>query len=155
MDIEFHPVPKPTHKRKNKKRVDRGKFSSFIREQVKEHFQDTCQMCGGHGFHLHHVCFRSQGGRGVFSNALLLCNICHKRVHEENELAMYWREKFKKKYGPLYYMDKEDLEYKQFTQEIHQDDKSLREWKKYNAELDLKSMVSLAEASDQRRDESR
>lgn len=153
--FEFRPQPKPTSKRKNKKRGDRGKFSSFIREQVKEHFQDTCQMCGGHGFHLHHVCFRSQGGRGVFTNAVLLCNTCHKKVHEDNKLAMYWREVFKKKYGPLYYMDKEDLEYKQFTREIQQENKAVKEWMKHNAELDIRTMVSLAEKSHQRRDESR
>jgi hypothetical protein len=132
MGLGFHPVPKPSHSRKVKKRGDRGKFSKMVRDAVKEHFNDTCQECGGRGIHLHHVCFRSQGGRGVFSNALLLCNNCHKNVHLDNERALYWKDVFKKKYGSCYFMDKEDLEYKQLIQELQQEDKAVREWTKHN-----------------------
>jgi hypothetical protein len=52
-------------------------------------------------------------------------------------------------------MDVDDLKMKYINKELHQEDKSVREWKKYNEKLDLRAMVSLAEASDQRRDESR
>lgn len=138
--------------RRVKKRGERSKFSKFVRDQVKEYYHDTCQMCGKYACHIHHVCFRSQGGRGVFSNALLLCDGCHKMVHENNELAMYWRERFKKKFGPLYYMDREDLEYKQLTQELKQEDKAIKEWKRWNGKLNLSRMAELAEASDKRRD---
>lgn len=133
MDLNFHPVPKSKHNRKVKKRGDRSKFSKMVRDQVKEHFNNICQECGGKGVHLHHVCFRSQGGRGVFSNALLLCNSDHKMIHENPERAVYWKEVFKKKYGPLYFMDKEDLEFKYLTQELKETDKEVREWKKYNS----------------------
>jgi hypothetical protein len=104
----------------------------MVRDAVKEHFDNKCQECGGKGIHLHHVCFRSQGGRGVFSNSLLVCNSCHKQIHLDNERAMYWKEVFKKKYGPCYFMDKEDLEYKYLTQELHEEDKEVREWMKHN-----------------------
>lgn len=134
MDVNFRPVPKPKHNRRVKKRGDRSKFSKMVRDQVKKKYDNTCQECGGKGLHLHHVCFRSQGGRGVITNALLLCNDCHKNIHLDNERAMYWKEVFKKKYGPLYFMDKEDLEYKQLTQELHREDREVREWVKHNEE---------------------
>lgn len=133
-ELNFRPVPKPNHKRKVKKRGDRSKFSKMVRDKVKDMFDNNCQECGGKGIHLHHVCFRSQGGRGVITNALLLCNNCHKNIHLDNERAMYWKEVFKKKYGPLYFMDKEDLEYKQLTQELHREDREVREWMKHNEE---------------------
>ncbi len=136
MDLGFHPVPKPTYKRKAAKRGDRNKFSKYVRDQIKDHFEDTCQMCLGRGIHIHHVKFRSQGGRGVFSNGLLLCNSCHKLIHLNNELAKHWREVFKKKYGPLYFMDAEDLKNKQLTKELQQEDKAVREWEKYNGKIE-------------------
>jgi hypothetical protein len=132
---EFQSFPKPSHNRRVKKRGDRGKFSKMVRNEVKKHFDDTCQECGGKGIHLHHVCFRSQGGRGVFSNALLVCNSCHKHIHLDNDRALYWREVYKKKYGNCYFMDKEDLEYKQTIQELQQEDKSVKEWVKYNGKF--------------------
>jgi 5-methylcytosine-specific restriction endonuclease McrA len=135
MDLEWRPIPKPSHKRGKRKRGERSHFSKMVREEIKELYNNACQECGGKGIHLHHVCFRSQGGRGVFTNALLLCNNCHKNIHLDNERAMYWKEVFKKKYGPLYYMDREDLEYKQLTQELQQEDKQLKEWTKHNGKF--------------------
>ena len=132
---EWNPVPKPQHKRRVRKRGERSKFSKFVRDKVKEHFDHTCQECGGKGIHLHHVKFRSEGGRGVFTNALLLCNQCHKNIHLDNERALYWKETFKKKYGSLYFMDKEDLDYKQRIQELQQEDKAVKEWMKVNGEF--------------------
>lgn len=114
-----NPVPKPQHKRRVAKRGDRSKFSKMVRDQVKEHFNNTCQMCLGKGIHLHHVKFRSQGGRGVFSNALLVCNSCHKEIHLSNDLAKHWREVYKKKHGPTYFMDEEDIRQKQLTDALN------------------------------------
>jgi hypothetical protein len=137
MDIEWHPVPKPTYKRKNKKRGDRGKFSSFIREQVKEHFEDTCQMCGGHGYHVHHVQPKGSGiGRGVFTNALLLCASCHKKIHADDKLLRYWKDIYKKKYGPFYFMDADDLRNKRLSNELKDAKREIEEWTKYNGKFD-------------------
>ncbi len=129
MTDKVRSVPKPQHKRRVPKRGDRSKFSKFVRDQVKDHFNNTCQMCLGKGVHLHHVKFRSQGGRGVFSNALLVCNSCHKEIHQSNDLAKYWREVYKKKHGPTYFMDDEDIRLKQLTdslsREVREDDEAL------------------------------
>jgi hypothetical protein len=135
MDLEFRPIPKPSHNRRVKKRGDRNKFTKYVRDQVKEHFNHTCQECGCKGIHIHHVCFRSQGGRGVFSNALLVCNKCHKHIHESHERAMYWKEVYRKKHGPLYFMDEDDLKMKYLTNELREQDKEVREWKKHNESL--------------------
>jgi predicted restriction endonuclease len=92
MDLskEFHPAPKAEYKRKVPKRGDRSKFTGLVRQQVKEHFNHTCQMCGGHGYHVHHVEPRGSGkGRGVFTNALLLCASCHKKIHADDKLLRY------------------------------------------------------------------
>lgn len=126
-------VPKPNHKRNNPKRGDRSKFSKMVRDQVKEHFNNQCQMCLGKGIHLHHVYLRSNGGRGVFTNALLLCNSCHKQVHADDKLLRHWKEVYRKKYGPLYFMDSDDLKMKYLTQELKEEVKAVREWNKYNA----------------------
>ncbi len=108
MDKNFNPVPKPSHNRRVRKQGDRNKFPKEVRDQIKEHFDNTCQMCGNSGVHIHHVRFRSQGGRGVFTNGLLLCNSCDRRIHDNHELNIYWKEQFLRKYGPTYYMDEED-----------------------------------------------
>lgn len=119
--------------RRVNKRGDRSKFSKFVRDAVKEHFDNTCQICGGKGIHCHHVQPRSSGvGRGVFTNALLLCNKCHKKVHADDSLLRHWKEVYRKKYGPLYFMDKEDLEQKYLTQELKQENREVREWMKHN-----------------------
>jgi hypothetical protein len=75
---------------------------------------------------------RSQSGRNVFTNALLLCNDCHKEVHADNDLLRHWKEVFRKKYGPLYFMDQDDLKMKYLTQELQQEDKAVKEWERYN-----------------------
>lgn len=108
---EVRAVPKPQHKRRVDKRIDRNKFTKHVRDQIKDHFEDTCQMCKGRGIHIHHVQPKGSGkGRGVFTNGLLLCNKCHKKVHEDDKLLRYWKEVFKEMYGPDYYKDEEDLQ---------------------------------------------
>lgn len=119
MGLTWNPVPKPVHKRRVDKRVDRNKFTKHVRDQIKDHFEDTCQMCGGRGCHIHHVQPKGSGkGRGVFTNGLLLCNDCHKKVHGDDKLLRYWKEVFRKKYGPLYFMDEEDIKFKKQSEAL-------------------------------------
>jgi hypothetical protein len=51
------------------------------------------------------------------------------------KLLKYWINEFKKKYGSLFFMDREDIEYKQLTQELKKEDKQLKEWEKYNGKF--------------------
>ncbi len=50
---EFHPCPKPNHKRRVDKKVNRGKFSKMIRDEVKAKYNNQCGMCGKRGCHIH------------------------------------------------------------------------------------------------------
>ncbi|KYG28153.1 HNH endonuclease [Alkalihalobacillus trypoxylicola] len=113
LDLEpVRSVAKPNHKRQSKLRAQRGKFPNAVRAEIKKHFQDTCQECGGKGIHIHHVQPKGSGvGRGVFTNGLLLCNKCHRWIHDEpsQKRLKYWQEVFRKKHGPNYYKDYEDL----------------------------------------------
>ena len=102
------PVPKPVHKRRVPKRVNRGKFSKAVRDKVYERDQGRCRMCGRLGTELHHVVFRSQGGRGVFTNALTLCSKHHREVHDNAELADYWVHIFTDWYGQGFWKDEYD-----------------------------------------------
>lgn len=111
LDLEpIRSVAKPKHKRKSKKLAERGKFSKMIRDEIKEEFNNQCQECGKKGHHLHHVFPKGRGGRGVKTNALLLCNACHKDIHADNNKLKHWISVYKKKHGPNFYKDKEDLE---------------------------------------------
>jgi 5-methylcytosine-specific restriction endonuclease McrA len=109
MNLPFRPVPKPKHKRKIPKQAERNKFTEYVRDQVKEHFENTCQMCYGKGLHIHHVYPRGRGGRNVFTNALLLCNECHKEIHANEDLLRHWIELYKEKHGEGFWKDEHDL----------------------------------------------
>ena len=120
----------------------------MVRDAVKEHFDNTCQVCGGKGIHLHHVQPKAAGiGRGVFTNALLVCNKCHKQIHADDKLLRHWKKVFRKKYGALYFMDDDDLKQKYRNQELHREDKEVREWTKHNGKFKYK-LDELAETSD-------
>lgn|SRR5690625_925462 len=106
----IQPVPKPNHSRRVPKRSARNSFSKSTRNAIYERDNGQCQMCGGIGTEIHHVVFRSQGGRGVETNGLTLCRSCHRRVHDDVELAEYWVDVFADKYGPNFYKDRYDLE---------------------------------------------
>lgn len=103
-------VPKPNHKRRVPKRSARNSFPSYVRKKIYERDGGRCQQCGGIGTEIHHVVFRSQGGRGVETNGLTLCTPCHRRVHDNAALADYWIDVFADRYGPNFYKDKYDLE---------------------------------------------
>ncbi|WP_035396017.1 HNH endonuclease [Shouchella miscanthi] len=105
-------VAKSKHKRRTRQRVNRGKFSDTIRQQIKDYFENTCQECGRSGEHIHHVKPKGSGsGQGVFTNGLLLCNTCHMQMHAELSQARlkHWQSEFEFMYGSYYYMDSEDL----------------------------------------------
>jgi hypothetical protein len=64
--------------------------------------------CSG-GLQMHHVKFKSGGGRGVWRNGRPLCDGHHDLCHESREYADKWREIHAEKYGEDYYKDEWDL----------------------------------------------
>ena len=110
--MDFNPAPKPKYKRFKPKRSERGKFSEKVRNQIKEHFKHKCQECGCKGIHIHHVKPKGSGvGRGIFSNGLLLCVLCHNAIHNEpSQIRLkYWQKIYKIRHGINYFKDREDL----------------------------------------------
>ena len=103
-------VPKVTYKRRKPTRRKRNAFSNKVKQQIYERDNGLCQQCGAPGTQIHHVKFRSQGGRGVYSNGVLLCHSCHRMVHDNRELALKWQKHFESMYGKDYYKDEFDLE---------------------------------------------
>lgn len=108
--MTFNPVPKPNHDRRAPKQSVRNEFKPSVRKQIYERDNGICRECGRRGEEIHHVVFRSRGGRGVFTNGLTLCNSCHRRIHLNNDLANKWIERFKRRYGNDFYKDEWDKE---------------------------------------------
>ena len=106
----LRPVPKVTYKRRKPTRRKRNNFSRKVREEIYERDKGLCQECGMQGTEVHHVKFRSGGGRGVVTNGLLLCSTCHMKVHQVRKLARKWQEIYEERYGSEYYKDSWDLE---------------------------------------------
>ena len=104
----LRPVPKPVRKRSKPTRRQRNNFSQKVRQQIYERDNGLCQECGSRGTEIHHVKFRSKGGRGVYSNGVLLCHSCHRKVHDNRELALQWQKHFESMYGKDYYKDEWD-----------------------------------------------
>jgi len=101
-------IEKPNHNRRVPKQEQRNKFSKSIRHKVYERENGSCQNCGGRGSEVHHVVPRSRGGRGVISNALLLCDNCHRLIHKENELMDFWISNYTDRYGVNFWHDEYD-----------------------------------------------
>lgn len=106
--MTFNPAPKPKHQRRAPKRGKRGQFDAETRERIIDRDGGLCRECGGPGGEIHHVLYKSQGGRGVFTNGLLLCQICHRRVHHDVDLSNKWVARFIDLYGADFYKDKWD-----------------------------------------------
>lgn len=84
---EFHPIPKASqlkHNRRTPKRKDRGKFSPDTITAILERDGYACVSC--HRSTMientpHHVIFKSQGGQGIKRNGVTICRMCHDWAH--------------------------------------------------------------------------
>lgn len=65
-----------------KKRAKKGSIPSGVRAQVLERDKNICRLCKTKdNLHLHHIIYRSQGGKHIESNLVTLCMWCHDTVH--------------------------------------------------------------------------
>lgn len=133
----FSPVPKPSHNCRVKKKGERGKFSKMIRDEVKIRYNNQCAVCYQRGHHIHHVMPKSRSGRNVFTNALLLCNSCHKEIHAENKLLNHWIRTFRDMYGKHFYQDREDLEFIYKTEFNKKNNHEVQKWIEHNEVFEL------------------
>lgn len=67
-------------------------FSHFSDEEILEHFNYRCQICGSTwGVSLHHLVFRSQGG--INGPRIPLCANCHtgpRSIHGNADFRIKW-----------------------------------------------------------------
>lgn len=131
----FYPAPKPSFEKrpKKKKKVqrmkgrrvptqkERGAISKKSGNKALEVYNHQCGGCGygGEALELHHILFRSQGGRGQWRNIVPLCRRCHDACHgkfqNESDASVLeeWDAMFKRlheaKYGPHFGSDVWDL----------------------------------------------
>lgn len=62
------------------KRLTPYKYSK-LRREIYERDEGQCVICGSPGAHIHHIVFRSQGGKDAADNLVTLCGSCHEKAH--------------------------------------------------------------------------
>lgn len=105
----FNPVPKKTYKKRKPSRKKRGEFSKETTSKILEKFENKCGVCGGIPTEIHHVMYKSRGGRGVLENGMPVCQQCHFEIHQNKKLSDFWIWLFESKYGPDFYKDEYDI----------------------------------------------
>ncbi|MBG9772391.1 HNH endonuclease [Brevibacillus laterosporus] len=106
---EVRAVPKPEHKRRSKKRGDRGRISPAVYDEVMKRDNGRCVLCGKTTWlQAHHILFKSEGGTGEAHNIALACGpvgqkgTCHWKAHQTKEGRQAFRDYREKVLLPYY-----------------------------------------------------
>lgn len=87
MSIGF---PKPRPRILDKRQSARDKAANWAQVSKLVKARDlVCRVCKGPGQHIHHIVYRSHGGRDVASNLLLVCDGCHRDIHAKVTLVRF------------------------------------------------------------------
>ncbi len=100
--------PKKPYKKHKPTRAKRGQFSKKDIEKVEERDGGACILCHEPAEEIHHIIYKSQNGRGVFTNAASLCRICHIAAHSDADIRKTLEMWARNLYGPNYYKDQYD-----------------------------------------------
>lgn len=73
--------PKPRVVEQRERRAELARTIRVVREAVWRRDQGRCRVCQRWGQHVHHLQYRSRGGRWTTANCVLLCRACHQDVH--------------------------------------------------------------------------
>lgn len=104
--MTFRPAPKNPYRKRKPTRRKRGEFSDKDKAKIIERDNGLCKSCKAPAHHIHHVMPKSSGkGRGLYTNGMLLCHVCHYEVHQFSSKMKYWQHYFAEMYGPDYYKD--------------------------------------------------
>jgi 5-methylcytosine-specific restriction endonuclease McrA len=107
-------------KKKNKKqevykgrtiptRKQRATISKKEYRRTVEAFGNLCVYCGNPQIEIHHIKFRSQGGKGGYRNLIPLCKQHHNQAHSDRDFADRIRNRRELMFGEWYWADKWDL----------------------------------------------
>lgn len=98
-DLFAHHNPKPS-------KADRGEFPASVIKRLKQEAGGRCQACKERpDTQTHHVYPRGRSGRGVLSNGMRVCDVCHTRIHANEDELQYWIAEYERRYGPCFWFD--------------------------------------------------
>lgn len=101
--------PKPNFKPRKPKRGQRGRITKSSYQDALDYYGETCTICGNYPIEMHHVVFRSQGGRGGYRNLMPLCKHHHDKAHSQRTFADELRAEREEIYGKHFSCDRFDL----------------------------------------------
>ncbi|MGD7007598.1 HNH endonuclease signature motif containing protein [Metabacillus sp. 84] len=110
-------VKKPKKRKKPQLTKGRAVPNSKTRSKItkKEYgraikaFGEACAECENPAIEMHHLKFRSQGGKGGYRNLLPLCKTHHNKAHRSRTFADSLRADREAIYGSWYWADRFDL----------------------------------------------
>ncbi len=108
--MTFNPAPKKPFKRRKPKLSQRGKFSDATIAKIIDRDNGLCVICFAPANDIHHVRFKSHGGRGVYTNGVCICRHCHDDAHNHGKVAKRLQDMMIARYGHDYFRDRWDLE---------------------------------------------
>ncbi|WP_340459117.1 HNH endonuclease [Paenibacillus graminis] len=80
----------------------------MVKELIKES-EGICQCCkAAPATTTHHVMPRGRRGRGVKTNGIRLCGICHDIIQTDEEQLQYWISVFRERHGDHFWFDETD-----------------------------------------------
>lgn len=95
-------------KRKKPKQKDRTRIKAKDYNKTIEVFGDMC-FCGNPRIELHHIRFRSSGGKGTWRNLIGLCKQHHTLAHTDNQYRRHLEIQRMRMFGEFYWCDAHDL----------------------------------------------
>lgn len=95
-------------KRTKPKRGQRNTIKAKDYEKAILIWGETC-FCGNPYVEMHHIVFRSRGGRGVWRNLHPLCKQHHEQAHTIDEFRRHLEIQHKRKFGDYFWMGAHDL----------------------------------------------
>ncbi|TVY07187.1 HNH endonuclease [Paenibacillus cremeus] len=88
---------------------DRGEFPLTVIEELIIEAEGKCQSCFAKRDTItHHVMPRGRQGRGVKTNGLRCCIICHDQIHRNEVQLQHWIHVYQQRYGAHFWFDEED-----------------------------------------------
>ena len=75
--------PKPRPRIVESRALKAAKLSQLVelKKRIRKRDGSVCRSCGRFGVEIHHLVYRSHGGKDEAKNVVLLCLRCHQDIH--------------------------------------------------------------------------
>jgi 5-methylcytosine-specific restriction endonuclease McrA len=83
------PKPMPRLMTKWQKEIHSKAEWRRVSAVVRKRDGGKCRACGKPGTEVHHIVYRSHGGKDVASNLILTCMRCHRAIHAKVTLVTF------------------------------------------------------------------